>query len=200
MKPITFKELQTELRRLYHAEDYSAAIKLILDMFEQFPERRPVLDYWRFTLSAWSGDLDGAINAIEEAQSKGSWFSELIMRQSPSLKPLQGDPRFERLITRNQELAEHDQQELFPFYVIRPEGKCLNNGSACPLLIGLHENGGTVQSSIEFWKPAATNGWLVGAVQSSQAWMKGAYIWDDRETAKTEIRRDYDSLVEHYRI
>lgn len=200
MIPDTFKELQTQLQQLYEAEEYSAAVKLITQGFERYPERRPVLDYWRFTLSARAGDLDEALRAIEEAQMNGSWFSELIMRQSPSLKQLQGDKRFEALILRNQEIAEQDQRSVFPFYVLRPEGKCREGKNACPLLIGLHANGGTVQSSIEFWKPIAASGWLVAAVQSSQAWMKGAYIWDDREIAELEIQRDYESLIEHYRI
>jgi len=200
MIPDTFEELQARLKILYQGEEFSAAIKLVNQALETFPAYRTILDYWHFSLLAKNGDLEGALSAIDDAQNHASWFSDLILRRSPSLKPLQGDPRFEAAVVRNQQIAEQDQRKIFPFYVIRPEGKCQQGGNACPLLIGLHTNGGTVESSIEFWKPAATNGWLAAAIQSSQAWMKGAYIWDDREAAAAEIRKDYDALIEHYPI
>jgi dienelactone hydrolase len=122
------------------------------------------------------------------------------LRRSPSLQGLQGDPSFESLLLLNQETAEDDQSGQFPVYMLRPQGKCQSGGPPCPLLIGLHTNGGMVSSSIDFWKPAASLGWLVAAPQSSQALMKGAYVWDDRDMAEQEIRKDFANLVENYSI
>lgn len=196
----SFQELYARLQTLYQAEEYAAALNLTNQALEAFPENRTVLDYWRIALCAKTEDSSGALEAFRDALDHGSWFSELLLRRSPSLQVLQGNPAFEALIQRNQETAELEHARQYPLFLLRPQGKCQSGGPACPLLIGLHTNGGTVQSSIEFWKPAATLGWLVAAPQSSQALMKGAYVWDDRETAEREIRKDYNTLIENYSI
>jgi predicted esterase len=196
----SFVDLYSQLQELFREEQYNIALELAAEALERFPERRTLFDYWRIILSARNGDAESTIEALREALKHGSWFSELLLRNSPSLQSLQGEPRFEALLAANQEAAERDQEKQFPLYTLRPEGKCQSGGAACPLLIGLHTNGGTVQSSIDFWKPAAAIGWLVAAPQSSQAIMKGAHVWDDREIAQREVKRDYQTLREHYAI
>jgi predicted esterase len=200
MTDMTFEELYTRLQDYFRDGEYAGALDLATAGRERFPERQTVLDYWRFTLLARSGDLDGALETLSRALEAGSWYSELLLRRSPSLQPLQDDPRFEVLIAKNQIVAEQDQKNQFPFYILRSQGKCQTGGPACPLLIGLHTNGGTAQTSLDFWKPAAALGWLVAAPQSSQALMKGAYVWDDRPIAEREIQKDYDLLRENYSI
>jgi len=196
----TFTELYHQLQLLFQEKEYPTAIELATEGLAQFPDRRPVLDYWRITLTARNGDTGQALAIFKDALDHGSWFSDILLRRSPSLKPLQEDPQFEALLIRNQEIAETDQEAQFPYYVLRREGKCRSGGAPCPLLIGLHTSGGVVQSSIDFWKPAASLGWLVAAPQSSQALMKGAHVWDDREISEQEIKQDYASLIEHYAI
>ncbi len=200
MEPSTFDELYSQLQDLYHDEEYLAALDLANQAVEQYPEQRTVLDYWRMTLSARTGKPAQALRILQEALDSGCWYSELLLRRSPSLKPLQGSPEFEDLIARNQEAAEQDQQTHFPLFTIRSQGKCQSGGPPCPLLVGLHTNGGNVQSSLEFWKPAATHGWLVAAPQSSQAIWKGAYVWDDRPTAGAEVKKHFATLRERYSV
>jgi predicted esterase len=159
-----------------------------------------VLDYWRITLSARTGNPAQALSLLQAALDSGSWYSELLLRRSPSLKALQGSPEFEGLIARNQEAAEQDQQSHFPLFTLRPQGKCQCGDPPCPLLVGLHTNGGDVQSSLDFWKPAALNGWLVAAPQSSQAIWKGAYVWDDRDIAEAEVKKHFMMLGERYAV
>jgi len=196
----TFEELYAALKRLYGEGDYFTALQLANDGLQQFSEDRTVLDYWRITLAAKNRDNAGALEYFTEALDQGSWFSDVLLRRSPALVDLQDDPQFVRLLAQNQELAERDQARQFPLYLLRPEGKCQTGGAACPLLIGLHTSGATAQVSLDFWKPAAALGWLVAAPQSSQALMRGAYVWDNREIAEKEIRKDYQTLVENYSI
>jgi tetratricopeptide (TPR) repeat protein len=196
----TFNELYNQLHKLYQEGNFSAALELADESIERFPDQRTVLEYWRLMLMARLGDLDGALDSLEEALTHECWFSELILHRSPSLQPLQENPRFAKLILRNQEIAERDQEGQFPFFMLRPQGKCQGGGPPCSLLIGLHTNGGSAASSIDFWKPAATLGWLVAAPQSSQALMKGVYVWDDKQVAEKEIRKDYQSIMDHYDI
>lgn len=196
----TFEELYARLRQLYHEEQYAAALELAEAGLRQFPLERTFLDYWRITLAAKSGDAAAAKAFFAEALDQGSWFSDVLLMRSAALAGLQDDPEFAALIARDLELAESDQARQFPLYMLRPEGKCQSGGPACPLLIGLHASGGTAQTSLDFWKPAASLGWLVAAPQSSQALMKGAYVWDNREVAEKEIRKDYETLTESYSI
>lgn len=200
MEQSTFDDLYSQLEELYQDEEYIAALDLATQALEQFPEQRTVLDYWRMTLSARTGNPTQALGVLKASLDSGCWYSELLLRRSPSLKALQGSPEFEALLARNQEAAEQDQQTHFPLFTIRPQGKCQSGGPACPLLVGLHTNGGNVQSSLDFWKPAATNGGLVAAPQSSQAIWKGAYVWDDRQVAEAEISKHYTTLSERYAV
>ena len=200
MDPITLQEYIDQLQDLFRTKDYSAALRLADRGLELYPENRTVLDFWRLLLLARLGAEENALAALQEALDHGSWFSEVLLRRSPTLQSLQGDPRFEALLARNQEIAESDRLVQYPCYTLRPQGKCKGEGGPCPLLIGLHASGGSVESSIDFWKPAATLGWLVAAPHSSQALMKSIYVWDDRQVAEQEILKDYDSLVENYLI
>jgi pimeloyl-ACP methyl ester carboxylesterase len=200
MVDLTFKELYSRLEEFFRAGDLSSALDLATEGRELFPEHGTILDYWRFSLLARTNSAEESLDVLQSAIDSGSWYSDIILRRSSSLQALQGDPRFEDLIIKNHEAAEHDQASQYPFYTMHPRGKCQSGEVACPLLIGLHTNGGSAQDSIDFWKPAAELGWLVAVPQSSQALMKGAYVWDDRQIAEREIHKDFDTLTEHYSV
>ena len=67
-------------------------------------------------------------------------------------------------------------------------------------LMALHGNGATAQSSVDFWKPAASAGWLVGIPQSSQAMWKDAYVWSDMDVAQEEIEKHITLLSRQYAV
>jgi len=159
-----------------------------------------VLDYWRMTMAARIGETGLALGILQEALERGEWYSELLLRRSPSFKALQDEPQFERLVALNQEVAEQDHAGEFPMLTLRPQERCKQEDAPCPLLMGLHGNATTVHTALGFWAPAAASGWLVAAPQSSQAIWKGAYMWDDREIAETEIQRHFAALRETYAV
>jgi predicted esterase len=66
--------------------------------------------------------------------------------------------------------------------------------------VALHANSTTAQASVDFWKPAASTGWLVAVPQSSQAMWKDAYMWDDMEITMEEIQRHLASLERQYTL
>lgn len=195
-----FEEIYTKLQECYQAGDYAAALQLATQALAVFPDQRTALDYWRMTMAARLGDTAQTLQVLREALDRGQWYSEVLMRRSPSFKELQGDPQFEELVALNQEIAENERQRTFPIFTLRPQKRCQAGGQPCPLLLGLHTNAGTVHSSLGFWRPAATAGWLVAAPQSSQAIWKDAYVWDDRETAEREIQAHYTTLRQNYAI
>jgi predicted esterase len=200
MEECTFEDLHGQLQRHYQDGEYAQALQLATQALEGYPEQRTSLDYWRMTMAARIEDTAQTLRVLQEALDRGQWYSELLLRRSPSFKTLQGDPEFEKLVALNQDVAESDTLATFPIFTLRPEKRCRSGGPACPLLMGLHTNAGTVQSSLGFWRPAAMSGWLVAAPQSSQAIWKDAYVWDDHETAEGEIQKHYAALRQSYAI
>jgi len=196
----SFDEIYTRLQQLFQQEEYAGALELATRSLAIYPEQQTMLDYWRMTMAARVGDIPQTLDILQAALGRGQWYSDLLLRRSPSFKPLHDDPTFEALVMQNQALAEKDHAELFPLYTLRPEGRCQAGGDACPLLIGLHANAATVHTSLGFWRPAAEAGWLTAALQSSQALWKDAYVWDDREVAEKEVQHHFAVLEETYAI
>ena len=130
----------------------------------------------------------------------GFWYGETLLRKSPSLQPLQNNARFEKLVERNQEQQLKDQEQLFPLITLRSKGGCQDDEHPCPLLVALHGNGSSAQTSVDFWKPAASAGWLVGIPQSSQAMWKDAYVWNDLDIARAEIEQHFNLLKRQYAV
>ena len=190
------KNLQDDFSR----NDFATALTRIQAGYVDYPEQSTILDFWQILLFARLGEPETAMSVMEASLETGNWFSEVLLRRSPSTQSLQGDPKFELLIARNQEIAEADRAGQFPYYVLRPEGKCKAGDPPCPTLIGLHSSGGTVTSSLDFWKSAASFGWLTAIPQSSQALMKGVNVWDDRLIAEEDIRQDLSGLMENYSV
>lgn len=188
------------LQEDFSSGNFASALARLEEGYSIYPEQATILDFWRILLFARQGDIENALSVMEMTIDKGNWFSEILLRRSPSTQALQGNPWFEKLIVLNQANADQDQAGRFPYYVLRPEGKCKAGGPPCPALIGLHSNGGSVASSLDFWKPAATLGWITAALQSSQALMRGVSIWDDQDIALADIRQDIDSLSENYSL
>ena len=199
-QPLTFNQLETHIQKLYHQGDYVAVLELADRFVSQFPKHKTVLEYWRICMAARLGQDKRALQLLQQVLQAGIWYSEVLLRKSPSLAGLQGKGEFERLVKHNHELQQEDQAQQFPLLTLHEQGACLPGGPACPLLIGMHANSGNAQDSLGFWQPAARAGWLVGAPQSSQAMWKNAYMWDDRETALREIRRHFNALQRKFNI
>jgi len=200
MQSLTFEELQSQIEELYQEGMYAAALELVNEQFDSFPQHRQVLYYWRIVMSARIGDENQALNLLQEALDSGIWYGEVLLRKSPSLQSLQGNSQFERLVELHQDLSQRDQQETFPLLILRPKDKCQAGGEACPLLLALHANASNAQGSMSFWRPAASAGLLVAAPQSTQAMWPGAYVWDDRSESEREIKKHLATLHDQYAI
>lgn len=198
MKFLTFDELRIRLQELYASDDYAAALDLATQEFENFPEQAHFLNFWRISMASRLGNAEQAIQLLHNVVQSGYWYGQTLLRKSPSLRLLQGIPEFEQLTEINQRLQDLERERLFPLLTLRQQGQCKAGGPPCPLLLGLHANGSTAAASVDFWRSAASAGWLVAVPQSSQAMWKGAYVWNDRQLAVQEIQKDYQSIVEQY--
>lgn len=200
MPEASFDSIYHRLQQLYATQEYAQALTLSSRAIEEYPEQRTVLDYWRMTMAARTGAVDLALIILAEALDRGEWYSDLLLRRSPSFQPMLDDPRFELLVARNQQIAEQDHAREYPLFTLRPEGRCASGGPPCPLLIGLHAGGTTAHTSLPFWAPGAAAGWLVAAPQSSQAIWKNAYVWNDREFAESDVQKHFATLRQTYSL
>jgi predicted esterase len=195
-----FEAFQQEIRAYYQKGEYAAALALVSERASAYPDQRPLLNYWRITLSAEVGNSTQALDLLRSALLSGFWYSEALLRRNPALKSLQSMPAFEELVALNRSVRQRDNENTYPLLTLRSEGRCQAGGAPCPLFIGLHANACMAADSLPFWQSAAQEGWLVAAPQSSQPMWKGAYLWDDREAAERQIQEQYASLLKQYAV
>jgi predicted esterase len=196
----TFDQVQTAIQNCYQAGDFAGALELADRHAPDFPEHTHLFSYWQMCMAARLEDIPRTLSVLESALSGGFWYGETLLRKSPSLRPLQGLPDFEALVERNRQHEAITRQETYPLITIRPRSACTQKKDPCPLLIGLHANAARAQTSLPFWQAAAFEGWLVAAPESSQAMWRGAYIWDDLETTRSQILRHFQALQDKYAI
>ena len=200
MEYLTFVDLQTHIQALYQQGDYAAVLELASVEMTNFPEQFHLLYYWRICMAARLQETELALTLLDELMDNGFWYGEALLRKSPSLQPMQGQPEFEARLERSLALQELEQGQLFPLLILRSEGRCTDSDERCPLLIGLHANASIAQASVDFWRAAASAGWLVAIPQSTQAIWKGAYVWDDREKTEQQLSRQLQILLKQYSL
>lgn len=197
---LDFDSVQAEIQERYQSGDYAAALELAERHKTRFPDQAALFTYWQICFNARLGKPDRSLRLLRDALRSGLWYAEVLLRKSPSLQPLQGMPEFEDLVLLNRQVQNTDETHHYPLLILRSEEQCSQGSPACPLLLGLHTNAGTVQSSLKFWRPAANAGWLVAAPQSTQAVWKDSYVWDDLETSREQILRHYQAVLNGYSI
>ncbi len=149
-------------------------------------------------MAARIGRNDHAIDLLREAGSKGIWYGEAIMRQSPSWQPLQGLPAFEEMAA----LFKQREKEAYvgPIMLVEePVGGC-SPDKPCPTLLTLHGNGGNARLSLQGWRGASEMGWLQASLQSSLVRASDSFVWDDQDVVLPEIAAHYTDLSTRYNI
>ena len=196
----SFNAFQEEVNLLQKDGKYTRALELITSKKENFPSKYGLINYWMISLYSLTGDTAQSLKIFEQTLSTGFWYSDLLLRKNADLKSLQGLEHFENLIKINKKNRTLDESHLFPLLILRSEGSCISSAEPCPLLVGIHANYTTAADSLEFWRAATKNSYLVAAPQSSQALWKGAYIWEDLVASSTEIIGHLQSLGDKFEI
>ncbi len=175
-------------------------INLIEDQGERFPDQRLYLKYWQVGMAARDGNVGLAVHYLDGLLEEGLWISQYLLRNSPSLEPLQDSLEFDRRVEDMAALQRAELSQLLPLLTLRQETESGVAGHNYPLFLGFHAGGGIALSSLKFWQPAARKGWLVAAPQSTQAQWSGSYVWEDQELALREAHGHIAGLAETYRL
>ena len=192
----TFSEFETEIRELYEAAQYTEIIDRIDAERANYPGQHIYLAYWQITMAARAGNNELAFHFMDELISNQQWISSHLLLDSPSLEGLQDLSDYRERFQKMVALQQKEQAQILPLLVIHKEEADLK--VAAPLMIGLHKGHALALDSIKFWQSAAQLGWLVGVPQSSQAMWSGQYVWEDRETAYSDIESHIKDLAAKY--
>lgn len=191
MKYSNFSELNQKITEHFLAGEFQQALELADSQAGNFPQERPLVDYWKMCALARVGDKRRAVEVAEKFHQDGLWYGEAMWRITPSFKSLQGDADFEKLVAKSLEIHSMDADSLKPVLLeFKPE----NPSKGFPLLIALHGNQQSAQKTLPFWNPAIDAGAALVVPQSEQAMFKGAYIWDELETSFRQVKACFDSV------
>ncbi|MHA2249305.1 MAG: hypothetical protein ACXAD7_03035 [Candidatus Kariarchaeaceae archaeon] len=182
---------QRKINTLYDEENYQELIEYVDEVAVQYPDLKAPIYYFQMCAAVKLDNYDLAMNIFKEIIEEGGWYSEMILRQSPSLKPLQGKPDFEKLVeistNRSVEASKKDYSfTIFPDSVEPPY----------PFMLVIHADGGDITGEFEAWKSFVDQGYVIGMPRSSQVFWSGeecAY-WPDIETASNQIKNYVDAI------
>lgn len=186
---LTWDQVYEQFTQYFGQQDYQGAYDLITAGRDQLPEQVEAVDYYRLCALARLGQHQELFQMLEDKMAQGFWYSEFLMRQSPSFAPLQGNAEFEQLIAKNLDLMSKDVQES-RVSIEEPQGA----SQPYPAIIALHGNGQNNTASFEAWKPAAAQGWLIAAPLSSQQMWRGSAVWDEYERATNDVTAAYEKI------
>lgn len=199
MPEITFEELAEKIQQSFANETYSEGLSLASKHLPDFPENFALLNYWRICLAARLDQKPLADKILESTLASGLWYSEFLLRKSPSLQVMQGEGEYERLVEISMKMEEADSGSS-SLLVARPENACGPGDAGCPTFIFLHSNMDSAQNSLKHLGSLSYQGWLAAFPQSSQGMFTGSYMWADYETTKAEMAGHFDNLTDQYSL
>ncbi len=200
MTELSFAELSNQIQTHFADGTFSEGLSLASQYVTIYPNELPLINYWRICFAAKMKETAIVYKFLETTLESGCWYSELILRQSPSLKELQGEEEFERLLEISLKMQAADPTNQVPMIVLRAEGACGPDSDGCPTIMFLHSNQDTAHSNIPHWQCLADQGWLVALPQSSVALWADGYVWMDFESSAKEVEERYTRLVQEYRV
>jgi len=184
-------ELLRKVDRLYQAGQYREVIDLLEDKHTEFPYGKAALAYSRICAAAKLGQYDLSIELIRDILDEGGWYSEIVLRQSPSLQPLQEIPEFQTLLNISVERAKQAMKEEHDITII-PD----NTSPPYPLMLALHAGSGFIKEEFESWKTIVDQGYILGMPRSTNLFWSGrdSAYWPDHETASNQIKTYVNKL------
>jgi len=187
----SYAALNEQMIEHFQNKEYQQALDLIFYESSNFPAERILVDYWKMCSAARLDNRALVYQVAEQFHADGLWYGEVIWRQTPSFKKLQGEEDFERLVAASKKVMEADpvaSQSVLLKYL--PE----DHSSKSPLIIALHGNQYKASDTVPFWLPAVSQGYVLAVPQSTQAVYKDAYIWDELEISFADVKACYAKI------
>lgn len=190
-----FSMLTEEMTHFYRSGDYAAALNVVDERSENFPEQVARITFWRVCLLSLCKRAEDAIGVLAKGLDEGLWWHESLFRDS-DLDNIRELTRFRELAAKSHEIWSIEKKKIQPdCSILVPSG-----AGPYPLLIGLHGYGGNKDSNLKYWQIACDKGWLVLMPQSLQPLYPGAYFWDTPESSVDTILFHLDQVRRSHAI
>jgi predicted esterase len=190
-----FSMLTEEMTHFYRSGDYAAALNVVDERSENFPEQVARITFWRVCLLSLCKRAEDAIAVLAKGLDEGLWWHESLFRDS-DLDNIRELTRFRELVAKSHGVWTIEKKKIQPdCTILIPSG----NGPY-PLLIGLHGYGGDKNSNQKYWQMACDKGWLVLMPQSLQPLYPDAYYWETAQTGVDTILFHLDPALRNYPI
>lgn len=205
MPELSYDEIRKKLSDLFESGDYEHCKTLATESSTKYPEHIAYLNYLRMCSAARLQENELSLSILSEMLDNGIWYSEELLRNSPSLTHLQNEPLFQKLLLRSISIKEGSFGADQRLIVLHDSGKCVFSDTEenipCPILVALHSNGELPQTTISGWKSAAQLGMLVAIPKSSKTlWAGGGHYWINHHEASSEIYNQLSTLPGNYYV
>ena len=192
MSSETYNDLFHTAMNLYHEHHYREALDLLTAEHDRFPDHAAMIAYLQACMANRAEIPEHAIQVLSESFDRGHWYGVELMRQSPALFSLQGDPEFERLA----ELGIQRQIDAVTdpkMFVLAPDGD-----GPHPMVFALHGNGDNGLHSLYAWNQLLDRDWLIAAPQSAKAESSEGFVWNDQIAALRQLVQQFQEIQAEY--
>ncbi len=189
--PNNYWKILRKANDLYEAGKYQEVIDFLKEGVKKYPDLKPAQYYSRICAATKLQKYELALGFLREILDEGGWYSEMVLRQSPSLQPLQGMVEFEKLleisVERSKEASKEDHNvTVFPDKFDSPY----------PLLLALHADGGLIKEEYEAWKTVVDHGYVLGMPRSTNLYWSGkdGAHWTTYESGANQVKNYVNKL------
>lgn len=197
--PEDFYILQKRTFELYNLGKYREALTLAEIAAARFPGKDNRTAYWRACLSSRIGELDEALQLLNESTRRGLWWSEEALKLETDLDPVRNRPEFRTFLAECNRLKRAAGNTAKPeLIVLTPTN--YSPGKVQPLMIALHPRGEDFEDFTRLWRQARSKGVLVAIPRSSQPFGSHSRCWDDLARSEREVADAYSQVNRDYKI
>jgi len=143
------------------------------------------------------GQIESALDWLENSLNTEHWFSAWFLRRSDCLQPLFNLPRFEKCL---QDLEEKERN-YWAEGRMKPLTVAPSNGnSPFPLLVGLHGNGFNTLDAAQQWACAPQRGWLATFPLAPHLVHCGKHWWDHHDENESLVLSHVQSIRSQFPV
>jgi predicted esterase len=176
---------------LYEEKKYQETIDFLKEVTIDFPDFKPEIYYTQMAAAIKLENYDLFFELLNEILDSDGWYNETILRESPSFKPLQGMPEFEKLVSISVERAKQASKDHTNLTVF-PE----TTSPSKPLMLALHAQASVINEEYQEWKTVVDRGYILGMPQTTNKYWSGIATgyWPDYETSIQQIKNYVDTI------
>ncbi len=182
----SFHQLYAQFNQFYQDEQWAAALDMWTRAFDRFPEWAADIYYSRLCMIGRLDDKPQGLRLLQEMLDAGIWYSEPMLRDSPSLQAWQGDPEFERQVQAHMDAQAQAKAPA-------PDTRLPEVSPPYPLLLAMHGQTSTAEAEIGHWEGVTTGGYMLAMAQASQLVWAGGGLWTI-EKSVPEVAEYYEQL------